>query len=324
MLKIVSWNVNGLRTRIIDDKDAKQFNTKTTIESNSHLGKLVNEYNPDIICFSETRCSLDTTTKFQIPGYFCYYNSSGLIGARAGNRYSGVGVWTKIKPNQIITELPYLPTPNNEGRFIALYFDTFILINVYQPNSGTNFDYRITEWDPAMAQYLKYLKDNYDIPIIWTGDLNVARNHYDVFFGDIKHQYRNLDISRWNEDKFKQQETKYLDTPLMKGIGDKALPGFTIEERHNFREIMELGFIDVWRYLNPDTKFNGYTWWNMRRKMYRQLNRGWRIDYFLIDDKHKDKIIDCQVFKHIGETNDDSKIGSDHAPIGFTFKLLLG
>ena len=112
-----------------------------------------------------------------------------------------------------------------------------------------------------------------------------------------------------------------LETALMKGIGESALPGFTKEERDNFQDILDLGYIDVWRHLHPQDTFQGYTWWNMRMKPYRLLDKGWRIDYFVIDQEHIDQVRDCRVFKHIGETEDGSKIGSDHAPIGLEIEI---
>lgn len=324
MLKIVSWNVNGLRTRIIDNKESKDFKTKTIIEGDSHLGNLVNDFNPDIICFQETRCGQLNTDKFEIQDYHRFYNSSELTGARSGDRYSGVAIWSKIKPNLVVTELPTLSSPNKEGRILILYYDHFILINTYQPNTGTNFDYRITEWDPAMAEFLEILNTETNLPIIWTGDLNIARTHQDIFVGDIRYQFRNNTEKIDTEEKLKEKETKYLETDIMKGIGENAMVGFTREERENFREILDLGFTDVWRHLNPNTKFDGYTWWNMRYKPYRKLNRGWRIDYFVINNQYLDLATECKVFKHIGEPNnndDNGKVGSDHAPIGLTIKL---
>ena len=321
MVKIISWNVNGLRTRIIDDKDASQFEEKTLIERESNLGELIEEFDPDIICFTETRCSLETAKKFNIPGYYKYYNSSSSQEtARSGDRYSGVAVWTKLKPHYVSDILPTLSQNDKEGRILTLFFDTFILINTYQPNSGSNFQYRITEWDPAMGEYLHILKKNIsDIPIIWTGDLNIARTPVDVFFGDITSQKKNIT----DPDKLEIARIKYWNSNKIKGIGEKAISGFTIEERQNFSDILNNGFIDVWRYLNPKIEYNGYTWWNMRIPPYRPLNKGWRIDYFVIDKRYIDKVKECRVFKHSGEKTKSTlgKYGSDHAPIGLDISI---
>ena len=321
MVKITSWNVNGLRTRIIDNKDASQFRQKTQIDTDSNLGQLIEEFDPDILCFTETRCSLETAQKFQIPGYYKYYNSSSsLEKGRSGDRYSGVAVWSKLKPNYVSDLLPTLSENNLEGRILTLYFNNFILINTYQPNAGSNFEYRITQWDPAMGQYLEILKQECPhIPIIWTGDLNIARTPIDVHFGDIRHKKKNLT----DPIKLETARLKYWESDLIKGIGDKAYPGFTREERENFNDILKLGFKDIWRHLNPNIEYDGYTWWNMRIPAYRPHNKGWRIDYFLIDDQHLNLVQQCRVFKHIGESTKSTigKYGSDHAPIGLELSL---
>lgn len=311
MVKITSWNVNGLRTRIIDDKDASQFQEKTVIEKESNLGQLIDEFDPDILCFTETRCSLATTKKFNNLGYYQYYNSSSsLLKGRTGDRYSGVAVWSRIKPNYVCNQLPTLSQPNIEGRIITLYFENFILINTYQPNAGSNFQYRITEWDPAIGEYLELLRQICpNTPIIWTGDLNIARTPKDVFFGDIRHHKKNIT----DPIKLETAREKYWNSNLIKGIGEKTIGGFTKEERDNFTDILKNGFVDVWRHLYPDIEYDGYTWWNMRIPTYRQINKGWRIDYFVIDQNHIDRVRTCRVFKHIGEKT--KPIGSDHAPI---------
>ena len=322
MVKIVSWNVNGLRTRIVDNLDSSKFTEKNSIQSNSNLGELITEFDPDIICFSETRCSEDTMKKFKIKHYYQYSNSSKGLKSRSGDRYSGVAIWTKIKPIECILDLPTQSQPDIEGRIITLYFKNFILINTYVPNAGTNFDYRITQWDPAIAEYLTILQSS-DLPIIWTGDLNVARSPKDVFFGDVTHYHKNH--KNKTQEQLNAIKIKYHKTPIIQGIGPKALAGFTKEERDGFQDILDLGFTDIWRHLNPNLEFNGYTWWNMRIPKYRNDNKGWRIDYFIINTKYIDLIKSCYVAKHIGETTkkntEINKLGSDHAPICLDINL---
>lgn len=315
MVKITSWNVNGLRTRIVDNLDASQFREKTEIVTDSNLGELIEEFDPDILCFTETRCSLMTAQKFNIPGYYKYYNSSrSLEKGRSGDRYSGVAVWTRLKPYYVSDQLPTLAQSDIEGRILTLYYDNFILINTYQPNAGSNFQYRISEWDPAMGEYLSLLKRQCpDIPIIWAGDLNIARTPEDVFFGDIRHHKKHLT----DPNLLEKAKIKYWETNKIKGIGDQALAGFTKEERDNFQDILNDGFIDVWRHLHPNDIYDGYTWWNMRIPPYRPQNKGWRIDYFVLDENHIHLVKECRVFKHIGEKTKSTigKYGSDHAPI---------
>lgn len=87
--------------------------------------------------------------------------------------------------------------------------------------------------------------------------------------------------------------------------------GFTDEERQKMTELLEVGFIDTFRYFYPDTE-GIYSWWSYRFKA-REKNAGWRIDYFLVSDDLKDKIIDAHIHTEI--------MGSDHCPIELTVEL---
>ena len=304
MVKIINWNVNGLRTRILDSNiDSSNFKTMNEIKNDSPLGNLLKEYDADIICFCETRCSIETAEKFKINKYYKFWNSSKGIGGRMGDRYSGVAIWTKIKPNSVIDYLPTLIVPNNEGRILTLYYDNFILIHTYQPNSGTNYEFRTKYWDPAILEYLEILNNECKCPIIFTGDLNVAHTPFDLHTGEPKNK----------------QIENYHKTTRMLGTSKNTPAGFTKLERDNFSKLLNSGFIDVYRFINPYSQFNGYTWWDMRIKPYRELNKGWRIDYFLINRQYKHLIQEFLIFKHIGENL--TKIASDHAPIGFTIEL---
>lgn len=317
MVKIISWNVNGLRTRILDHLDAKSFTTKTTIENESSLGEIITQFDPDILCFQETRCAEDNLNKFQIEGYYKYHNSSQLEGARSGNRYSGVAIWSKLKANNCITHLPTLEQPNLEGRIIILEFDHFILINTYQPNAGSNFIYRTTQWDPAMISYLATLKTK-NIPIVWTGDLNIARTPRDLYIGSLEYKYKNhknINDQEWR----KKQLAKYWQTDPIRGMGERALAGFTLEERVAFEKIIALGFVDTWRHLNPKESFTGYTWWSF--KIPKSHNKGWRIDYFVVTKEHIDKVKQFHIFTEKNCFETTGKRSSDHAPIGLEIDL---
>ena len=167
-MKIASWNVNGIRSYIVDDLPSSKFKTKLEIAPDSNLGHLIQLYNPNIICFQETRCSKENMLKFNIPGWTIYSSSSQGEGGRGPNRYSGVSIWVHDilglgKPNNIYDILPSLSQPltvnDVEGRFLALEFPNFTIINTYVPNAGTNFTYRTARWDPAMLSYLTSLRN---------------------------------------------------------------------------------------------------------------------------------------------------------------------
>lgn len=190
--------------------------------------------------------------------------------------YSGTAIFTKIEPVDVMYGLG-LHEHDQEGRVITLEFETFYLVNVYTPNSQTELariDYRMT-WDDEFRNYVSNL--NNKKPVIICGDLNVAHEEIDL---------KNPKNNRNNA-------------------------GFTDAERGKMTELLNAGFIDTYRYLNPDVT-GVYSWWSYRFKA-RANNAGWRIDYFLISDKLKDKLIDAKI--------DTDIIGSDHCPIELVMNI---
>ena len=262
-MKIVSWNINGIRSNIICDGKMKEIVDDL---DGCNLGILIDKYNPDIICFQETKCGLDTGEKINIEMYpYRYWNESKGEGKR-GKGYSGTAIWSKVKPKKVYNS--YNNFLNNEGRFQLIEFNNFSLINMYVPNSGTNFEYRTNIWDKSIKQII----DNYENkPLIVTGDFNVA----------------NQEIDMWNSKTYHKHKS----------------PGILKEEIEMFNKYLE-NFTDCFRYKYPDKK--EYTWWDMRSKG-REKGNGWRIDYFLINNKYAHMIKDSMI--------DNSIYGSDHCPI---------
>lgn len=184
--------------------------------------------------------------------------------------YSGTAVFTKEKPMSVHYGLGD-ETNEPEGRTITLEFPQFYLFNVYTPNAKrdlSRLSYRL-EWEDRIREYL--LKLNEKKPVIYCGDLNVA--HQEI---DLKNAKTNIGNS-----------------------------GFTYEEREKMTTLLNSGFVDCFRYLYPDTT-DVYTWWSYMMKV-RERNIGWRIDYFIVSNGIKDKIIDV-------ETHTDV-YGSDHCPV---------
>ncbi len=182
--------------------------------------------------------------------------------------YSGTLVYSKVKPLNVIYGVNGLY--NDEGRVITLEYDNFYLVNVYVPNSKEGLlrlDYRM-EFEDNFRNYLVKLNENK--PVILCGDLNVA--HKEI---DLKNPQSNL-----------------------------RNPGFTVEEREKFSKLLDSNFVDSFRYLYPDTV--KYSWWSYRF-FARQKGIGWRIDYFVVSDKIKDKINDSKIL--------DDVLGSDHCPV---------
>lgn len=157
-MKIISWNVNGIRA----------ITKKSFFTDLEHL-------NPDITCMQETKANDDQVAETLVPlnGTYIYSNSA----VRPG--YSGTAVISKIRPLNVIKNIG-VDEHDKEGRVLCLEFEQFFLVNVYVPNSGAELarlDYR-QEWDKA---FFSYLKDIEKIkPVIVCGDLNVAHKAIDL------------------------------------------------------------------------------------------------------------------------------------------------
>lgn len=277
---IVSWNVNGIRSNVLS-----RGKFTGTLEPDSNLAEIITGHDPDIICFQETKCEELEIDKADV--YHKYWSSSSGTGARAGNRYSGTSIWTKQLPEHVMYDLPTLSLPEAEGRIIVMRFGTFTLINTYVPNGGTNFEYRTTVWDEAVAEYLSILRED-GVNVIWTGDMNVARTKDDIF------------------------AARTASKAVLEGIGPNAWIGFTKEERDGFEKILSLGYSDVFRELHPDAN-EMFTWWNLRIPTCRTQNKGWRIDYFIVSDWMMESIVTAKVLLYSGLLSKPS--GSDHAAI---------
>ena len=189
--------------------------------------------------------------------------------------YSGTMVYTKIKPLNVTYGMG-IEEHDHEGRIITLEFNDFFFVTEYVPNVKrdlSRLDYRM-KWEDDFRDYLKELEQTK--PVVVCGDLNVAHNEI-----DIKNARAN--------------------------IGNA---GFTYEERGKFSELLESGFIDTFRYYNPDKE--QYSWWSYMGKA-RENNVGWRIDYFVVSKNIINKVSNATIY--------DDVMGSDHCPIGIDINL---
>ncbi|MBR0385667.1 MAG: exodeoxyribonuclease III [Erysipelotrichaceae bacterium] len=185
--------------------------------------------------------------------------------------YSGTMVYTKIQPLEVTYGLG-IDQHDHEGRVITMEFEDFYLVNQYVPNVKrelSRLDYRM-EWEDDMRAYLQKLAA--EKSVIMCGDLNVA--HEEI---DIKNAKAN--------------------------IGNA---GFTYEERGKFSELLAAGFVDTFRYFNPEVS-DRYTWWSFMNNA-RSRNIGWRIDYFVVSQDFIGKVKEPVIY--------DEVMGSDHCPIG--------
>lgn len=302
-MKLISWNVNGLRACI-----------------NKGFIEFYNSVDSDIFAIQETKMQenqLDENIKKL--GNYQYFNSAVKKG------YSGTAVFTKEEPISVkygidenlakeivgyksnidytvaaqnvenelkiiskkeikidfsdeikILENESLLFKSDEGRLITLEFPEYYFVNCYIPNSKRGLErllYRMA-WEDEIRFYLLELKKHK--PVVYCGDLNVAHQEIDL----------------------KNPKTNHHNA------------GFTDEERDRMSQLLNAGFIDSFRYKYPD-KDDQYSWWSYMFKS-REKNAGWRIDYFIVSDDIKDKIIDAKIHNEI--------LGSDHCPIELDLK----
>lgn len=190
--------------------------------------------------------------------------------------YSGTAVFTRGTP-LAVTYGMVLPEHDTEGRVITCEYPDFYLVTVYTPNSQNELarlDYRI-EWEDAFREYLLALDAKK--PVVVCGDLNVA--------------HREIDLKNPGPNR--------------------GSAGFTDEEREKLTQLLESGFTDTFRYLHPDVT-GAYSWWSYRFRA-RQNNAGWRIDYFLVSDRLRDRIVTASILPEV--------MGSDHCPVMLELEL---
>ena len=190
--------------------------------------------------------------------------------------YSGVAMFTKEKPVNVSYGLG-IPEHDREGRVITLEFPDYYVLTCYTPNSQNELkrlDYRM-EWEDAFFAYIKGLDQKK--PLIYCGDLNVAHEEIDL---------KNPSTNRRNA-------------------------GFTDEEREKMTRVLTNGFVDSFRYLHPEEK-DACSWWSYRMKA-RERNVGWRIDYFIVSERLKDRIQGASIHSEI--------LGSDHCPVELKIDL---
>lgn len=190
--------------------------------------------------------------------------------------YSGTAIFAKEAPMSVSLGLG-VPDLDTEGRLVTLEYPSFFLVTCYTPNAQrglTRLDHRI-KWEKAFRAYLADLDSRKAVVVC--GDLNVAHKEIDL---------KNPASNRGNA-------------------------GFSDEERQCFTELLDAGFTDTFRYLEPETT-GAYTWWSYMFNA-RANNAGWRIDYFLVSDRLRNNILEVPIYADI--------YGSDHCPVGLLLEL---
>ena len=227
----------------------------------------------DIICVQETKASaeqLDEDVR-NPTGFHSFFHSST---ARKG--YSGVAVYSKIEPRKVQYGLG-IDKYDEQGRTLVLTYKDFTLINVYVPNGKSKtapLDYKMGFYDSLMELMERLRKKGENV--IMCGDINVA--------------HEAIDLARPDANK--------------KSIG------FLPEERAWIDGLMDLGYIDTFRYFYPD-KAEAYSYWDMQSRA-RDRNVGWRIDYFFIHNSFQKNLKKADIHSHV--------FGSDHCPVSIEIK----
>ena len=190
--------------------------------------------------------------------------------------YSGTAILTRMEPLTVSYGLG-IPEHDTEGRVITCEFPAFYLVTVYTPNAQDGLrriDYRM-QWDDAFRDYLLALDRKK--PVIVCGDMNVAHQEIDL---------KNPGPNRGNA-------------------------GFSDEEREKFSRLLASGFTDTFRLLYPE-QTGAYSWWSYRFHA-RENNAGWRIDYFLVSDRLRERVTAARILQDI--------YGSDHCPVELELEL---
>lgn len=189
--------------------------------------------------------------------------------------YSGTAIFTRCEPISVQYGMG-LEEHDQEGRVITAEYNDFYLVTVYTPNSKQELlrlSYRM-EWEDAFRAFVTELDQKK--PAIVCGDLNVA--------------HKEIDLKNPNTNHFN--------------------PGFSDEERQQFTNLLNAGFVDTFRYIHGDVE-NRYSWWSYRAAA-RSRNVGWRIDYFVVSNRLQKRIADADIY--------DSILGSDHCPVMLEIK----
>jgi exodeoxyribonuclease-3 len=279
MINCVAWNPNGIRSLLK--------------KSTSELKRLIENENPDIIFFIETKGNnaaaaineVNTGLRLLLPGWefhhACCVSKPGRHGVSLA--YNPIKV-----PNirNIFFGFDETSPIDPEGRIIGIDLGHILLYGVYVPNASLGLkrlDFKL-EWMKAFSQAIGKQQK----PVIVIGDINVAPDER-----DICNPEQNL-----------------------------KSPGFTIEERKGFNQfITDNNLVDLWRYQNPVEPANKslgkdgiYTFWNTKSRA-RERNAGWRIDLCLVSSTLIDKQIIGPSVVHPGY------LGSDHCPVSLTFTI---
>lgn len=249
MLKIITYNVNGIRAAV------KKGFMEWLIDTN-----------PDVACIQETKAQEDQIpiAEFKSLGYETYSFSAEKKG------YSGVAILTKTKPDHVVYGMN-MPIYDREGRFIRADFGDLSIVSVYHPSGSSGElrqDFKM-KWLSDFQKYVEALRKERPNLIV-CGDYNICHRPIDIH--DPKRNAKNS--------------------------------GFLPEEREWIDGFINSGWVDAFRFLNPQP--DEYSWWSYRFNA-RTNNKGWRIDYIMVSDNMKEDIKSSVMLQNAYH--------SDHCPV---------
>ena len=286
MIKIFSWNVNGVRA----------------VLRKGALQQFIAEYQPDILCLQEIKAKPEQV-EYDFPGYRVFWNpavrpgysgTAMLFSEHKGLRFASPKMYIPDDPDKLAPARAVLPAVQcmtflasksseenslavHEGRVQIADCGQFYLVNVYTPNSKPDLSrlgLREHEWDPGFLELLRELEQKK--PVVTCGDFNAAFSEIDLARPEANHHSA----------------------------------GFTDEERRGVGNLLEAGFVDTFRALHPEER--RYTWWSHWGAA-RANNVGWRIDYFFVSGALASRVMGAEIYEGV--------MGSDHCPISVTLDL---
>ncbi|MHA2028939.1 MAG: exodeoxyribonuclease III [Candidatus Kariarchaeaceae archaeon] len=247
---------------------------------NGHFLPWLKKSDGDIICLQETKAQEDQLDKTLVKprGYSSFWHAAQKKG------YSGVGTFVRTRGKKAkslnSTEISIgVAEFDDEGRVLISKFDEFTVLNVYFPNGKKNderLQYKMRFYEHFL-QFCQELRKKGE-KIVICGDVNTAHNEIDL--------------------ANPKPNSKYS--------------GFLLQERAWMDKLVEKGYIDTYRHLNPDKK-GAYTWWTGRLKSAKENNVGWRLDYFFISEDLLENLKNATIYRDVE--------GSDHCPVSIDLEF---
>lgn len=262
-LSILTWNVNGIRKNILKSSDKTLDLKKVKIDdfdTSVGIGRILLSESVDIICFQETKCNSEILSKnINIPGWKHHFqhNLDPNSNSKCPDVYSGVGIMWRDRLGDPVKVIDIIHD-NDQGRVITLIFDKFTITSLYSPHgSRKNKEYREKIFYP---DFLKHIDSLPELPHIICGDINNVDTIYDM--NSTKNDHENGMSEKEIDDKWTKKTISY----------------FRPEERKFFNSIKDRSFIDSWKFLNKNSKWDGYTYEDYK------CDLKLRIDYCLCKD----------------------------------------